>query len=85
MCKVKSYLSEEGLLSLYNTMIESYFNYCSEVQGLTGKKYCIQNYYLSKMSMRMVCKVSRNSHTKIYLKNLKFLNSKIKVITKFFN
>ena len=44
-------------------MIEPYLSYCSEVWGLAGKTIVSKINIYQKMCIRMVCKVSRNSHT----------------------
>ena len=79
MCKVKSYLNEEALLSLYNTRFEPYLNYYSEVWGLAGKTILSKINIYQNMCIRMVCKVSRNSHTTNLFKKLKILKFRDKV------
>ena len=73
MYKVRWKLNETALLTLYQTLIEPYLQYCCEIWGVANKTSVSQIVVLQKRAIRLICKVNKLTGTIKLFRKLKVL------------
>ena len=73
MSKLKYFISEKSLLTLYNALVLSYLNYCNIVWGSCSQTKINSLLLLQKKAVRICNHSSYLAHTTPIFKNLKIL------------
>ena len=73
MCKMRHYLNENTLRTIYCSLYLPYLNYCSEIWGNTYKTSTRKIILSQKKAVRIICKAGRLDHSTPLFKKLKLL------------
>ena len=71
--KVRWNLNETAILTLSQTLIEPYLQYCCEIWGVANKTSSSHFVVLQKRMVRLICKVNKLTSTACLFRKLKVL------------
>ena len=74
LLKIRKYVPNDVLLTLYHTLIEPYFSYCNIIWGTHHSKYLDQLFVKQKKAIRIITNSKWNVHTNPLLRDLQLLS-----------
>ena len=74
LLRVRKYVPNDMLLTLYHTLIEPYFSYCNIIWGTHCSKHLDQLYHKQKKVIRIIANTKWNAHTAHLFRDFQLLS-----------